>query len=196
MTETAPHRDSIDLPKVHILPIGDVKESAKNPRKIPGRAVEIVAESIRRFGWKQPLVVDADHTLIVGHTRHRAARSLGLTNVPVIIASDLTPAEVDAYRIADNRASDFTTWDLPELTQQLAELEAEFADVLALADWDAVSADAERAGLGEVKLPPNVAHALDGGFQLNVCFYTKEEALAAEAAIIELAGVFDVRHDF
>lgn len=193
---TAPGRDSLDLPKVRVLPIGDVKESAKNPRKIPGRAVEIVAESIRRFGWKQPLVVDADHTLIVGHTRHRAARSLGLTEVPVIIASDLTPAEVDAYRIADNRASDFTTWDLPELTQQLAELEAEFADVLALADWDAVSADAERAGLGEVSLPPKVAHALDGGFQLNVCFYTKEEALAAEAAIIELDGVFDVRHDF
>lgn len=201
-----------ELPTVHRLPIGEVRESDRNPRRIPERAVKIVAESITRFGWKQPLVVDADRTLIVGHTRHRAARSLGLTHVPVIIADDLTPEEVNAYRIADNRSGDFTTWDLPELAQQLAELEDDFAEVLALADWEAVTAQAAdliggtssspgAAGSGSadtegVDLPEAIINALDGGFMLNVCFRSKEEALAAESAILDLPGAFDVRHDF
>ena len=204
MTAVSP--EARELPPVHRLSVDEVRESARNPRKIPEAAVKIVAESIRRFGWKQPLVVDADRTIIVGHTRHRAARLLGLTDVPVIIASDLTPEEVNAYRIADNRSGDFTTWDLPELAQQLAELEDDFADVLALADWEAVSAEAaERIGGSggsgsgggmDLDLPEATATVLDGGFQLNVCFYSKEEALAAQEGILNLPGVFDVRHDF
>jgi ParB-like chromosome segregation protein Spo0J len=185
-----------DLPPVHVLGIDQVRESATNPRKIPDRAVELVTHSLRRFGWKQPLVADRDGNLIVGHTRHRAARALGLTRVPVILAEDLTPAEVDAYRIADNRSHDFTTWDLPELAVQLAELEEDFADVLALADWEAVTAALEDAtrGLPDLNLPTEVQNALDGGFVLTVCFHTKEQALAAEQTLIDLPGAFDVRH--
>jgi hypothetical protein len=184
-----------------------VRESKTNPRKIPERAVEIVAHSLRRFGWKQPLVIDRDGNLIAGHTRHRAARTLGLTKVPVIVADDLTPAEVDAYRIADNRTHDFTTWDFPELTQQLKELEDDFADVLALSDWEAITAEAQAliggrngggggGSLTDLDLPGKVIDALDGGFIINVCFHTKEEALEAEQTIFDLPGVFDVRHDF
>jgi hypothetical protein len=195
------------LPRIHSLTVTEVRESSRNPRKIPERAVQLVAESLNRFGWKQPIVVDADHTIVVGHTRHRAARLLGLTHVPVVIATDLTPSEVDAYRIADNRTSDFTTWDLPELTQQLKELEDEFADVLALADWEGITADAQAVIGGEgggsgtsssmdLDLPTSIATTLDGGFQLNVCFHTKEDALAAEEHLLDMPGVFDVRHDF
>lgn len=195
-----------ELPPVHMLGVGDIRESASNPRKIPERAVELVARSIERFGWKQPLVVDGQRNLIAGHTRYRAARSLGLARVPVIIADDLTPAEVDAYRIADNRTHDFTSWDFPELAQQLKELDDEFAEVLALADWEAITAEAaDRIGGGEggrgggaagVSLPDDVIDSLDGGFMLNVSFHTKEEALAAEEAILDLPGAFNVRHDF
>jgi ParB-like chromosome segregation protein Spo0J len=184
-----------DLPKVHSLSINDVRESPTNPRKIPERAVELVALSLTRFGWKQPLVVDREGNIVVGHTRHRAARSLGLARVPAVIADDLTPAEVDAYRIADNRSHDFTTWDLPALSELLEELSEDFGDVLALADWESVTADLD-AATGGLDLPPRVRDALDGGFQLNVCFHTKEQALAAEEAILDLTGVFDVRHDF
>jgi hypothetical protein len=187
-----------DLPKVHRLGINDVRESPTNPRRIPERAVELVALSLTRFGWKQPLVVDRDGNLVVGHTRHRAARSLGLTHVPAIIADDLTPDEIDAYRIADNRSHDFTTWDLPALSGQLEGLAEGFGDVLGLTDWETVASDLEDAtgGLTGLRLPSRVRDALDGGFIVNVCFHTKEQALAAEEAILELPGAFDVRHDF
>ena len=197
------------LPQAQQLPVTEVREAEKNPRRIPERAVELVAQSIRRFGWQQPLVVDRDRYLIVGHTRYRAAQSMGLTHVPVVIAEDLTPEEVRAYRIADNRTHDFTSWDLPGLAQELEDLSAEFGDVLALADWEVVSARMEEAaeraggdagdvedGLPELDLPRDVKDALDGGFQVNVCFHTKEQALAAQLALMELPGVFDVRHDF
>lgn len=207
-TDEGPVRD---LPPVRAALVAEVREHPKNPRKISDRAVEQVAESLRRFGWKQPAVLDADGYLVVGHTRYRAARLLGLTHMPVIDAADLSPDEVKAYRIADNRTHDFTTWDLPELTQQLQELEEDFAVVLALADWEAVTADAANliggggssgggggggGGGTDLDLPQEVVDALDGGFIINVCFHTKEEALAAQQAIIDLPGVFDVRHDF
>jgi ParB-like nuclease family protein len=198
----AEERTVRDLPTVHYLPVGDVRESPTNPRKIPDRAVELVAQSITRFGWKQPLVVDRDGNLIVGHTRHRAARSLGLSTVPAIVADDLTPAEVDAYRIADNRSHDFTSWDLPALSGLLDELSEEFSDVLALTDWQAVHAELQEVtgsgggGVPGLTLPGKVGDALDGGFIINVHFHSKEDALAAESIIIDLPGAFDVRHDF
>jgi hypothetical protein len=185
-----------DLPPVRAARVEEVREHPKNPRKISERAVEQVAHSLRRFGWKQPLVLDGDGYLIVGHTRHRAARLLGLTHVPVIDAGDLSPEEVKAYRIADNRTHDFTTWDLPELTAQLAELEEDFAEVLALADWDAVHSSYQELAGNQIDLPGEVQKALDGGFVLTVHFSSKEEALTAQATIIDLPGVFDVRHDF
>lgn len=199
---TAGSKPVRDLPTVRSLGINEVRESATNPRKISDKAVDLVAQSIRRFGWKQPLVVDRNHKLIVGHTRHRAARSLGLTHVPVIIADDLTPAEVNAYRIADNRSHDYTTWDMPELAKQLEEMAAEgFSEVLDLANWEVALAeleqmteDADNAALAELDLPAEVKGSLDGDFQLGVVFASKEEALAAEAAILDLPGVLDVRH--
>jgi hypothetical protein len=191
------------LPTIHSLDVEEIRESPTNPRKIPERAIELVAQSIQRFGWKQPLVVDRDRYLIVGHTRYRAARLLGLTRVPGIIADDLAPAEVNAYRIADNRTHDFTTWDMPELARQLEELAGEFSDVLALANWETALAELEQMTaegdgeeLAELDLPSEAKDALDGGFQLNVCFHSKEDALAAESAILDLPGAFDVRHKF
>jgi hypothetical protein len=185
------------LPTVHTVPLSELHEAAENPRKIPERAVELVAASIQRFGWKQPLVADSSGELIVGHTRYRAARSLGLPAAPVIFAADLTPEEVRAYRVADNRSHDFTTWDLPALSGLLEDLSEDFGDVLALTDWESVQSDLDgMTGDADLTLPRQVGHALDGGFVINVHFHSKEEALEAQAAIIELPGVFDVRHDF
>lgn len=199
MTEAA--EEVRPLPPVRWYPIGEIRESPINPRNISEEAVELVALSLRRFGWKQPVVVDGDGFLVVGHTRYRAARSLGQTRIPGICADDLTPEEVDAYRIADNRTRDFTTWDLPELAKQLDALAEDFSDVLALSNWQVVAAELDAVvsgGLdgGGLDLPPEVENALDGGFIVNVCFSSKEEALAAQEAIMELPGVFDVRHDF
>ena len=93
-----------------------------NPRKNDS-AVEAVARSIQEFGFKQPIVVDGDGVIIVGHTRWKAARKLGLELVPVHIATDLSPEQVRAYRIADNKTAEAAEWDYDLLPVELAELQ-------------------------------------------------------------------------
>ena len=90
-----------------------------NPRKIPKEAIEKVATSIREFGFRQPIVVDKDMVVVVGHTRLLAARSLGYDEVPVLVASDLPPEKVKAYRLADNKTNEFTSWDDDRLMEEL-----------------------------------------------------------------------------
>lgn len=93
----------------------------KNPRANDG-AVEAVARSIKEFGFKQPIVVDGNGVIIVGHTRLKAALSLGLTTVPVVVASDLTSEQAKAYRIADNQVASIADWDMALLPAELMEL--------------------------------------------------------------------------
>src|ERR1700676_5251284 len=95
---------------------------AKNPRKIPQSAIEKVAASIREFGWRQSIVVDAEGVIVVGHTRLLAARKLGLLEVPVHVAADLTEAQCRAYRIADNRVGEEARWDDELLKLEISEL--------------------------------------------------------------------------
>ncbi len=109
--------------QVELRDISDLKPYPANPRKNEA-AVAAVAESIQRFGWRVPIVVDEDMTVICGHTRLLAAQRLGLTEVPVHIAHDLTPEQAKAYRLADNRSSEISEWDLDLLNLELAELKA------------------------------------------------------------------------
>ena len=104
--------------RVKYVPIGDVRPYEDNPRRNDG-AVQAVAASLREFGWKQPIVVDADGTIVVGHTRYKAALELGMTDVPVVVASDLTPEQCAAYRLADNRVGELAEWDSELLAQEL-----------------------------------------------------------------------------
>ena len=103
------------------MPIEQIKPYKKNPRKNE-KAVPEVVKSLKEFGFRQPLVVDSSMVLIVGHTRLLAAKELGLAKVPVHIASTLTPAQVRAYRIADNRSHDKSEWDVTLLNEELGEL--------------------------------------------------------------------------
>ena len=104
--------------RVKYVPIGDVRSYEDNPRRNDG-AVQAVANSLSEFGWKQPIVVDADGTIVVGHTRYKAAQALGMTEVPVVVASDLTPEQCAAYRLADNRVGELAEWDSELLAQEL-----------------------------------------------------------------------------
>lgn len=88
-----------------------------------GRSFEYVAESLRQFGWKQPIVIDRDGVIIAGHTRYKAAQSLGFATAPCLIADDLTPEQVKAYRLADNKVSDFSVWDNKLLLEELEDLQ-------------------------------------------------------------------------
>jgi hypothetical protein len=92
-------------------PIDAITPYHRNARKIPAKAIEKVAASIREFGWQQPIVVDTAGVIIVGHTRHMAARKLGLLEVPVVVADKLSPAQVKAYRLMDNRSHEEASWD-------------------------------------------------------------------------------------
>jgi DNA modification methylase len=109
---------------VEIWPIGRPKPYEKNARKLSERAIETLASSLKEFGWRQPIVVDAHDVIVAGHTRLLAALSLGMTEVPVHVARGLTPRQVRAYRIMDNRSADETDWDLTLLPEELAELQA------------------------------------------------------------------------
>ncbi len=104
--------------RVKEVPIGEVRPYPGNPRVNDG-AVGAVAESLREFGWRQPIVVDADGTIVAGHTRYKAALSLGMQTVPVTVASDLTPEQVQAYRLADNKVGELADWDADLLACEL-----------------------------------------------------------------------------
>lgn len=93
-----------------------------NPRHNE-KAVEAVANSIREFGFKQPIVVDVNNVIIVGHTRYKAARELGLETVPVLVAEDLDEEKVRAYRLADNKTAELAEWDDSLLEQELGAIE-------------------------------------------------------------------------
>jgi ParB-like chromosome segregation protein Spo0J len=94
----------------------------RNPRIIPETAIAKVAASIEQFGWRQPIVVDAKGVVLVGHTRLLAAKRLKLEEVPVHVAKGLTPAQAAAYRLADNKVGEDTSWDMAALDLELADL--------------------------------------------------------------------------
>jgi ParB-like chromosome segregation protein Spo0J len=106
-----------------------------NPR-INDDAVDAVAASLREFGFRQPIVVDADGVIICGHTRWKAAQKLGLEKVPVHVATDLTPEQIKAYRIADNQTARLAEWNYDLLPLELADLQAANYD-LGLLGFDA-----------------------------------------------------------
>ena len=93
----------------------------KNPRHNEG-AITAVAKSIEKFGFKVPIVVDASNVIVNGHTRLKAAKYLGLKEVPTIIADDLTPEQIKAFRLADNKVGEIATWDEELLNAELDEL--------------------------------------------------------------------------
>ncbi|HUE72183.1 MAG TPA: ParB N-terminal domain-containing protein [Pirellulaceae bacterium] len=104
--------------------------------------MDAVAASLKEFGFRQPIVVDADGVIIVGHTRWKAARKLGLAKVPVHVAKDLTPDQIKAYRIADNQTATIAEWDKELLPLELADLKSANFDLAllgfsedALAKW-------------------------------------------------------------
>jgi DNA modification methylase len=107
---------------VELRKIEEVQPYAHNPR-VNEHAVDAVAASIQEFGFRQPIVVDRKGTIIVGHTRYKAALKLGLKKVPVHVAKDLTPAQIKAYRLADNKTAELADWDHDRLVQELLELE-------------------------------------------------------------------------
>ena len=99
------------------IKVKDLIPYENNPR-LNDDAVEYVMQSIEEFGFKVPIVIDKDNVIVCGHTRWKAAQRLGMKTVPCIVADDLTPEQIRAYRIADNKVTDFSLWDNKKLLSE------------------------------------------------------------------------------
>jgi hypothetical protein len=137
--------------KIEQLDIDTIIPYARNPRKNDA-AVDAVAASIKEFGFKQPVVIDAENVIVAGHTRVKAAKKLGISTIPCVRADDLTEQQVKAYRLVDNKTNDLSPWDFGLLAEELKEIdlsldaiEASFPqeelDVLLQADFDPMALD-------------------------------------------------------
>ena len=112
--------------KVEELSLSDIKPYKNNPRK-NDEAAKYVAESIKQFGFKVPIVIDKNNVIVCGHTRYKAAKKLKLKTVPCVMADDLTDEQIKAYRLADNKTGEFADWDLDLLNLELEDLN--FTDI-------------------------------------------------------------------
>src|SRR3984957_6162820 len=108
--------------KIDMRKLSEIKPYENNPR-LNDAAVEAVAASIKEFGFRQPIVVDEEGVIIVGHTRYKAALKLGLEEVPIHVAVGLSPEQATAYRLADNRTAAIASWDEDKLPLELMALQ-------------------------------------------------------------------------
>ena len=109
--------------KIKYMPVSALREYENNPRN-NDEAVPFVANSIYEFGFKNPVIIDAENVIVAGHTRVRAAKQLGMKEVPCIVADDLTPEQIKAFRLADNKTAEIATWNMESLNDELAEIES------------------------------------------------------------------------
>ena len=182
--------------KIEMWPIARVKPYESNPRNNAG-AVKGVKASLKKYGFRQPLVVDKRGVLIVGHTRLLAAQALGMERVPVHVATDLTEKQVRAYRLADNRTGENAEWNNELLGAELAALQAMDVDLLDTgfeADEIARLLGALDDGSNDAEAPEPPDHAESrpgaiyelGGHRLLVGDSTDAAAVAALAAGLEV----------
>lgn len=114
------------------IPLTDIAPYDKNAKKHDNRQINNVAESIKQYGFVQPIVIDRDGVIVIGHCRALAAKKLGMEEVPCVCVDDLTPEQVNALRLVDNKsAEDGASWDLDLLAEELPELDLSAFDF----DW-------------------------------------------------------------
>lgn len=136
--------------KIEYLKTKDIIPYENNPRKNDA-AVEYVANSIREFGFKVPIIIDRDNVIVAGHTRIKAAEQLGIEEVPCIRADDLTDEQIKAFRLADNKVTEASAWDYHKLDFELADISLDmtlfnFGEVpsIDMSEFDDMFADAEQ----------------------------------------------------
>lgn len=113
--------------EIIIKKIGDIIPYENNPRK-NDEAVEYVANSIREFGFKNPVIIDKNNVIVAGHTRVKAAERLGIEEIPCIMADDLTEEQVKAFRLADNKVGEIAEWDFEMLDLELLDIDMDMTD--------------------------------------------------------------------
>ena len=113
--------------EIKMVKVEDLKPYVNNPR-LNDDAVEYVANSIKQFGFKVPMVIDKDNVIVAGHTRYKASLELGLKEVPCIVADDLTDEQIKAFRLADNKVSEKAEWNIELLDEELNDLDIDMSE--------------------------------------------------------------------
>lgn len=113
--------------EIKMVKVDDLKPYVNNPR-LNDDAVEYVANSIKQFGFKVPMVIDKDNVIVAGHTRFKASLELGLKEVPCIIADDLNEEQIKAFRLADNKVSEKAEWNIELLDEELNDLDIDMSE--------------------------------------------------------------------
>ena len=111
----------MDKLKIEYVDINSIKPYKKNPRKNE-EAIPYVIESIKQFGFKNPVILDKDNVIVAGHTRIESAKRLGITEIPCIYADDLTDEQIRAFRLADNKVGEIAEWDIDLLDTELDDI--------------------------------------------------------------------------
>lgn len=114
--------------KVKNIPIESIKPYENNPRRVSEDAVNAVTASVKEFGFRVPVILDKDNVIVAGHTRVLAAQKLGLSEIPCVVADDLTPEQIRAFRLVDNKTAELTGWDFEKLDMELEELSLDMND--------------------------------------------------------------------
>jgi len=135
---------------IEVWPLDKIKPYWRNPRKIDRKAIEAVKASIAEYGYVQPIVVDAEGIIVIGHVRYRALQELKVKEVQVIVA-DLPEEKIKSLRLVDNRVGELSRWDEDKLFQELAELVGEATEVTAFfPEFDLPDVDAIVDTLGDI----------------------------------------------
>jgi hypothetical protein len=173
----------INNPVIQQVLLSDLKPYYNNPR-VNKDTVKYVESSINNFGFLVPIVVDTDSVIISGHTRYLAAMRLGLVEVPVIVATHLTDVQAKAFRLADNKVAEYSTWDDDMLARELEELK-EMGFVLEMTGFDKEELDCI--------LTPVNADCLDDLTVENVCGDVKDATFAVKNLINISIGMYKFR---
>lgn len=154
--------------------INELTPYSNNPRNNDA-AVDAVAASIKEFGFKVPIIIDKDNVIVAGHTRLKAAQKIGLEKVPCIKADDLTPEQLKAFRLADNKVGELATWDFDKLEEELAEIDLDMSAFGFIEEDD--ESDTERKDLsGNVnEMYQVIIDCEDEGQQAEIFEQLKEE---------------------
>lgn len=134
--------------EIRSVKIKEIKPYDRNAKKHDDTQINNVAESIRQFGFVQPIVIDSDGVIVIGHCRFEAAKRLKYAEVPCIMVDDLTPEQVDALRIVDNKTNE-SPWDIDLLTEELQDLDLSMFDF----SWDLMEETAEATEITEDEAP-------------------------------------------
>jgi hypothetical protein len=182
----------VSLPQTVQLTVDEIIPYWRNPRRIPEEAVSAVAASIRDYGYQQPIVVDANNTIVIGHTRYAALRRLRIdTPVSCIKLVGLSQEKVKQLRVLDNRVAEYTSWDFEQLMAELSELDRDLMKVYfpeaAAPEDDGPDLDLDLET--PRPLPWETADAVPAEFVCPTCFHSWTMQITADAV---RSGVLEV----